>query len=433
MTSLHGWGRYPHCDSQVRTPASHAELRDALAGPGKCGLIVRGLGRSYGDSALAPTVFSSLPRRMLLEFDTERGLLRCEAGASLADILAVAVPRGWFLQVTPGTRFVTVGGAVASDVHGKNHHVEGCFSAHVRDIELMLADGTVVHCSASRNPALFQATCGGMGLTGIILSAQLQLRPIESALIVQRTIRARSLEHAVELFEQHASATYSVAWIDCMAAGRHAGRSLLMLGEHASEGPLAGTPARSAVVPVTMPAQLLNRHTISVFNSLYYHVPRAAESLVHYEKFFYPLDRLQHWNRLYGKDGFLQYQFVLPLVAGAAAMRKILLRISASGKGSFLAVLKRLGPHNENYLSFPLEGYTLALDFKLEDGVLDLLNELDSMVLEAGGRLYLAKDSRMSVQTFRRGYPSWEKMNEVRSVHGAIGHFASLQSERIGL
>jgi FAD/FMN-containing dehydrogenase len=433
MTLLHGWGRYPHCESRVRMPASHAELRAALAGANGQAVIARGLGRSYGDSSLAPTVFSSLSRAMLLEFDTERGLLRCEAGASLADILAVIVPRGWFLPVTPGTRFVTAGGAVASDVHGKNHHVDGCFSAHVAEIELMLADGTVVHCAADRNPELFQATCGGMGLTGIILTVQLRLRRIDSALIAQRTFRAHSLEQAFELFEQEAAATYSVAWIDCVASGRQLGRSLLMTGEHAGPGTLAPATARPIAVPADLPARLLNRRTVGAFNSLYFHLPRASDALVHYEKFFYPLDRLLQWNRLYGRKGFLQYQFVLPLEAGAAGMQKILSRISASGRGSFLAVLKRLGGQNANYLSFPVAGYTLALDFKMEEGVLELLNELDAMVTDQGGRLYLAKDSRMSAETFRRGYPAWEKLQAVRALHGASGRFASLQSERIGL
>ena len=433
MTVLHGWGRYPLCESRVRMPASHAELRAALGAADGQPMIARGLGRSYGDSSLAPTVFSSLSRGMLLEFDTERGLLRCEAGASLADILAVIVPRGWFLPVTPGTRFVTAGGAVASDVHGKNHHVDGCFSAHVTELELMLADGSVVHCAADRNPELFHATCGGMGLTGIILSVQLRLRKIESALIAQHTFKARSLQHAFELFEQESAATYSVAWIDCVASGRQLGRSLLMTGEHAGPGALAPATARPIAVPADLPAWLLNRRTVGAFNSLYFHLPRTADALVHYEKFFYPLDRLLQWNRLYGRNGFLQYQFVLPLEAGAAGMQKILSRISASGRGSFLAVLKRLGARNANFLSFPMAGYTLALDFKMEDGVLDLMNELDAMVSGQGGRLYLAKDSRMSAQTFRRGYPDWEKLQEARANHGAAGRFASLQSERIRL
>ncbi|WP_295993871.1 FAD-binding oxidoreductase, partial [Rugamonas sp.] len=396
-------------------------------------LIARGLGRSYGDSALAPLVLGSAARHLLLDFDPASGVLRCEAGATLADILAVLLPRGWFLPVTPGTKFVTVGGAIASDVHGKNHHVDGCFSAHVLSLELMLADGSVLHCSRDAHPELFRATCGGMGLTGIILGASVRLRAVRSAYIDQTTLRAGSLAEALELFEQHHGASYSVAWIDCLAAGAKLGRSLLMLGEHADEGGLAPLPTRSRTLPVDLPPQLLNRHAIAAFNTLYFHQPRAARRRVHYEPYFYPLDGLLHWNRLYGKAGFVQYQFVIPRAAGIAALGAILARVAASGRGSFLAVLKSFGPANDNYLSFPVEGYTLALDFKLEAGLLALLTELDAMVLAAGGRLYLAKDARMSRATFEHSYPNYLQFQRVRRQYGALDAFASCQSHRLGL
>lgn len=426
---LQGWGRYPLVEAEVLAPASRQELAAALCAP----VIARGLGRSYGDSALAPRVVSSLRRDMLLGFDAEAGVLHCEAGVSLDAILQVMVPRGWFLPVTPGTRFVTVGGAIASDVHGKNHHCEGCFSAHVLEFEIMLADGAIIACSRLQHPDLFHATCGGMGLTGVVLTARLRLLRIASSVIEQQTLRAPSLEAALDLFAQHGTETYSVAWIDCISRGKAMGRSLLMLGEHARDGgfPMAGE-SRLAV-PLDMPAGLLNRLTVGAFDALYYHWPRRRRQRVHYEAFFYPLDGIAQWNRLYGRHGFVQYQFVLPDQAGMAGLAAILKEIAASGRGSFLAVLKRLGEHNGNHLSFPLAGYTLALDFKVEPGLFDLLERLDSMVLAYGGRLYLAKDSRMSAATFRRSYPQYEAFQEIRERYGALGRFASLQSERLGL
>ena len=426
---LHGWGRYPRLAAQVMAPASRAEIVAALREP----VIARGLGRSYGDSALAPRVISTLRRDMLLGFDQQSGVLHCEAGASLDAILQLMVPRGWFLPVTPGTRFVTVGGAIASDVHGKNHHCDGCFSAHVLEMELMLADGSVLTCSPQLRPELFHGTCGGMGLTGIVLSAKLRLLRISSTMIDQRNLRAPSLAAALELLAEHATDTYSVAWIDCVSRGKAMGRSLLMLGEHARDSDLELAPPTRLTVPFDFPASVLNRKTVGAFDALYYRWPRSAQQRVHYESFFYPLDSIGQWNRLYGKNGFVQYQFVLPEQAGLAAMAAIVHAIAASGRGSFLAVLKRLGQHNGNHLSFPLAGYTLALDFKVEPGLFEMLDRLDSMVLEAGGRLYLAKDSRMSAATFRRSYPQYEAFQQVRERYGALGRFSSAQSQRLGL
>lgn len=433
MTKVHGWGRYPVVEADLIAPATTGQTARALAGRAGASLIARGLGRSYGDSALAPLIVDSLPRHLLLDFDAATGVVRCEAGATLKDLLDVLLPLGWFPPVTPGTKFVTIGGAIASDVHGKNHHGEGCFSEHVLSFELMLADGRVLTCSRAAHPELFHATCGGMGLTGILISASVRMRRVASAYIDQTTLRAASLAEVLALFEQHRDATYSVAWIDCVTGGARLGRSLLMLGEHASEGGLAALPSRSRTLPVDLPPQLLNRYSVGAFNALYYHKPRAARQVVHYEPYFYPLDGLLHWNRLYGKAGFVQYQFVIPRAAGAGALAAIVARIAASGRGSFLAVLKTFGPANDNYLSFPVEGYTLALDFKLEAGLFALLDELDAMVLAAGGRLYLAKDARMSAATFAHSYPRHGAFQQVRRDYGAIGAFASCQSIRLGL
>lgn len=429
----HGWGRYPRHDAQLMQPQTAQEAAHLLSEAGP--VLGRGMGRSYGDSALADKLISTRQLNRLRSFDVQSGLLVCAAGISLGELLDVFVPRGWFLPITPGTKFVSVGGAIASDVHGKNHHLHGCFSACVDSIELLLADGSQVQCSRTERPELFHATCGGMGLTGLIVAVSLRLLRIESAYIQQTTYKAANLEEALQLFEAHSASTYSVAWIDCLASGAALGRSLLMVGEHAHDGQLLLPAKRALSVPLDMPAALLNRYSVQAFNELYYQRIRKTESKqrVSFENFFYPLDGIQQWNRLYGKQGFVQYQFVIPKAAGLQGMRAILERISASHRGSFLAVLKTFGAANDNLLSFPTEGYTLALDFKLEAGLLELLDELDSMVLAYGGRLYLAKDARMSEATFKQSQPNWQQFQEVRAQYGALGKFASLQSRRLGL
>lgn len=428
---LHSWGLYPHI-SATRTPVAELiNLHSQLTSP----CIARGLGRSYGDSALASKVIDTTGYHLFEQFDADTGMLTCQAGVSLADILRYFVPKGWFLSVTPGTQYVTLGGAIASDVHGKNHHGVGCFSQHIEWLELLLASGETLICSPQAHQELFLATCGGMGLTGIILRACIRLLPIQSSLIEQTTYKAHNLDHALQLFEQHQQARYSVAWIDCLASGPSLGRSLLMIGDHARTGELtAGKPARFSV-PVFAPNFLLNRFSIQAFNQLYYHRVRQAVSqqCIHYQSFFYPLDGLGHWNRLYGRSGFTQYQFVVPKHTGLEGIRTMLTRISASKKGSFLAVLKTFGPANANYLSFPMEGYTLALDFKLQPDLFKHLHAWDALLQELGGRVYLTKDVHLTEQNFKASYPMWSQFAEVRARYGAEGVFQSLQSQRLGL
>lgn len=430
---IQGWGRYPSVDAEVTWPVSISQCASTLAAADS--LIARGLARAYGDCGLAPRVLDTRYLDHFLDFDAETGWLNCAAGVSLADILRVFVPRGWFPPVTPGTRHVTVGGAIASDVHGKNHHVDGTFGDHVARIELLLGNGERVTVSPTDKPELFHATCGGMGLTGVILSAVLRLKPIRASAMVETTIKAPDLDAVLAAFAEHAAAPYSVAWIDCLARGKALGRSLLMLGEHAGDGPLTVQSDQALPVPFDMPASLLNHATVKAFNTLYY--GKASNTRhprrISYEPFFYPLDRIADWNRLYGKPGFLQYQFVLPGEAGVTGLRKVLDLIAASGRGSFLAVLKVFGKGNDNLLSFPREGYTLALDFKAEPAVFQLLDRLDAVVLDHGGRIYLAKDARMSEATFKAGYPRWREFEAVRGEYHAIGKFASNQSRRLGL
>lgn len=428
---LSGWGRYPVVRARAASFSSTGELAARLAPGGPA--IPYGLGRSYGDSALGGDVLLTRRLSCILDFDPQAGEVTCEAGVSLAELVDAFLPRGWFLAVTPGTRHVTVGGAIASDVHGKNHHVAGCFSEGVLWLELMLPDGRVVRCSATQNERLFRATCGGMGLTGVIVAARLRLARVTSSVIEQKTIKAANLEDIFALFDRYASYTYSVAWIDCLAKGEALGRSLLMVGEHAPDGGLEPLREARLGVPVDMPSCTLNSLSVKLFNALYYGRVRGreADARVGLGSFFYPLDAVRGWNRVYGKRGFTQYQFVLPLESSLAGMRRVLEEISAAGMGSFLAVLKLFGGENGNLLSFPREGYTLALDFRIEPRLFGLLDRLDAVVLDHGGRLYLTKDVRMSPETFRKGYPRLGEFMELRREMGFDRHFQSLQSTRL--
>lgn len=429
---IQGWGRYPCVEAEVLMPRSDFECEEFI---GNTAFISRGLGRSYGDSSLSPIVMETSRLDHFISFNARTGILNCQAGVSINEILNLVVPNGWFMPVTPGTSYVTLGGAIASDVHGKNHHVGGSFSDHVISFDLLLGNGERVKVTPSAMSDLFRATCGGMGLTGVILSATIQLIPIQSSFISQRTIRANSLQEVCELFEANALSTYSVAWIDCLARGNQMGRSLLMLGEHSVSGSLEFSRQRKKGLPIDMPNWVLNTYSIKAFNFLYFHksIFRNQKMDLLYRPYFYPLDAINNWNRLYGKNGFIQYQFVLPKLVGVKGLKSILNVISNSNKGSFLAVLKVFGKGNKNYLSFPIEGYSLALDFKMEAGITDLVKRLDFMVEEMGGRVYLTKDALMSEQMFKSTYPQWQIFEEVRAKYGAIGKFASNQSRRLGL
>ncbi|GKT13003.1 MAG: decaprenylphospho-beta-D-ribofuranose 2-oxidase [Thiomicrorhabdus sp.] len=439
---LSGWGRYPEISSQSVKASKvrdiQSAVRQALTDNNDL-FIARGLGRSYGDSSLSTNTLLTEQLDQFLNFDESTGIVHCASGVSLTDILNVFIPRGWFLPVTPGTQFVTVGGAIASDVHGKNHHLDGSFSDHIINLRICVATGDIVKCSPTENRELFLATCGGMGLTGTIVSARFKLIPIESAFIEETTWKTDNLAETIALFEEHQNATYSVAWIDCLTKGKNLGRSLLMLGEHAKQQDdtdnfKLAKPSK-LTIPLDMPSNLLNSFTVKSFNTLYYNRVREKETqrLAHYAPFFYPLDSIKNWNRLYGKNGFTQYQFVLPQAAGYEGMAKVLNKIVDSKRGSFLAVLKAFGKGNENYLSFPMKGYTLAIDFKIDQTLFAFLDELDQIVLDYGGRLYLAKDARMTEATFKQSYPQWEQFQAVRQQYGSDKVFNSLQSKRLGL
>jgi decaprenylphospho-beta-D-ribofuranose 2-oxidase len=432
LTRISGWGNYPSQEAQLLTPSSPTSL-NVFVRQEKT-LIARGMGRSYGDSANASKVLQTLYCDHFIAFDENTGMLTAEGGITLREILKVIVPKGWFLPVTPGTSYVTLGGAIASDVHGKNHHIAGTFGQHISSLCLVLGTGEVVTVSPQDKVDLFLATCGGMGLTGVIISATIQLLPIRSSFINQKTIKADCIEAACEAFEDNSNVTYSVAWIDCLTKGKSLGRSVLMLGEHAEEGGLEINLKEPVALPLHTPSALLNSVTMKAFNNAYWLKAKHNHiDIVPLMPYFYPLDSVGAWNKLYGKAGFLQFQCVVPKDAGIANMRKLLTEIAESGEGSFLAVLKQFGKTNNNLLSFPTEGYTLALDFKVTASTIETLRRLEKLVLGMGGRLYLTKDAVMQEDTFKATYPNWEKFESVREKYGAIGKFSSSQSKRLGL
>ena len=434
LRKISGWGRWPMVDAEVIRPDGVEAIRTALA-QGRLG--IRGAGRSYGDSSLASRVVDMSGFRRLRSFDAATGIACVDAGVTIDELLRVFGPRGWFPAVTPGTRHVTVGGALASDVHGKNHHVGGSFADHVISFDLLLGDGDIVTVKAETDHDLFQATAGGMGLTGVILSVTLQLMPISSNRIVQRSLKLPDLQSTLGAIEENAGATYSAAWVDCQARGSALGRSLLLLGEHAANGGRSPMlPARAALpVPFALPSRTLSRPVVGVFNALHYGRQRSATHTAEIPctSFFYPLDVAADWNRLYGSRGFLQYQFAAPAEAGSEPLAGALRLIADSRVPAPLAVLKAFGPGNRNLLSFPFHGYTLAVDFPASRGAFTLLDRLDELVLGFQGRVYLSKDARMTAETFRACYPRWQEFEQIRARFGASGRFVTHQSQRLGL
>lgn len=439
---LSGWGRYPVLEGRTCAPRNLAALQDMCCANET--FIARGNGRAYGDSAINRSATIEMKHfNRMIAFDSEAGQLTAEAGILLEDIISTFLPRGWFLMITPGTKFVTLGGAIAADVHGKNHHKDGSFRNCVDWVEVMGPDGTIMRCSREENATLFDHTLGGMGLTGIVLRTAIRLRRVESAWMRQTTIAAPSLEAAMSTFEATLDTTYSVAWIDCLAKGDKLGRSLVMLGEHtgaddlpgkAAKAPFDIKPKRKRVVPVDFPGFALNSHTIRAFNALYYKngLRKAGEQLVDWNSFFFPLDAIQHWNRIYGRKGFVQFQCVLPLNRSEAGLRSLLETVAEAGLGSFLAVLKRFGPQDSAF-SFPMEGYTLALDFPVNAKTLSLLERLDEITIDHGGRFYLAKDSRMNAATLRASDPRVDAFISHRNSHEFSNQLRSAQAERLEL
>ncbi len=422
------WGKYPLISSELHEPDSVETIRQ-LVDNARGNIIARGNGRCYGDASLADEMISTLKLNNILDFDVQSGIINCQSGVILSTLLEYVIPHGFFVPVTPGTRLVSIGGMLASDVHGKNHHVSGVFSKHVLSFELMTADQGIV--TVNRDEELFYQTAGGMGLTGIILSVRFQLKRIETTFIRQKNLKAENLQHIFELFEEYGATPYSVAWIDCLTKGNNLGRSVLNVGDFAKaeevdvSDKLQIHKKNNLNIPFNFPGFTLNKLSVKAFNAFYYNNPLRKDNeyfINHYEPFFYPLDKVLNWNRIYGKKGFVQYQFVIPKEGGHEAITSMINEMSRRGEGSFLAVLKLFGKDEDHrYLRFPMEGYTLAVDFKVSRKVFDMLNEFDSIVNDHGGRLYLTKDARMQAKTFDQQYPDKPKRTK----------FFSHQAERL--
>ena len=431
-----GWGRHLKVATELVSPSSLSDVQKYVREAES--LIARGAGRSYGDCAVNESLtVSTLGLNEILHWDADTGELIAEAGLMLSEVIAAFLPSGWFPFVTPGTKFVTLGGAIATNVHGKNHHVDGAFGDHVNWIDLVLPSGELQRCSREENEDLFNWTIGGMGLTGIICGCSIQLRPVESGWISQAVVVNRDLESTLASFEEHKSSTYSVAWIDCLARRGSLGRSVLMLGEHAS-GNCTPSPGQALFptsrrrffnLPCDFPSSLLNNKTIRIFNSLYYNSSkRSKASRVTWDSFFYPLDSIGSWNRLYGRKGFFQIQCVLPASVSLEGYKEIIEHIQNLSSGSFLGVLKKLGGARRA-LSFPMEGYTLALDFKATSKNRAAASQLTQIVNRLGGHMYLAKDAVMTKQEFSKQI-SHTDFDTVRRLQA--NKMSSVQSARIG-
>ena len=439
MTRLSGWGRFRPMAAQVARARTEADVAATLAnGP----LIARGNGRAYGDSAISPGLTLDM-RGMdrMLSFAPETGVMVAEAGVLLADIIAHFLPKGWFPAVTPGTKFVTLGGAIAADVHGKNHHLDGSFGAFVDWVDVMGADGRVTRVGAGSEA--FDWILGGMGLTGVILRAQIRLRPVQTGWIMQDMRATQTLAATIDMMDATLDAPYSVAWLDCVTTGAMMGRGLVMLGRHADiadlppaqrRRPFVTPPKRRLRLPFDLPSVALNGVTRRMFNAAYYWNGRRKPGprLVDWDSYFYPLDAILDWNRGYGRAGFLQFQCALPDAGAKPGMAALLAAIAASGEASVLSVLKRFGPQQGRF-SFPMPGYTLALDFPANARSLRLMDHLDAITLDHGGRFYLAKDARIARDVFEASDPRIAAFRAMRQTSGAAGRFASVQSQRLGL
>lgn len=440
--NLSGFGKYPKAKCRVTRPPGIFEINEILKTDS---VLARGLGRSYGDSSLNDkgVVAESILMNRFIAFDEETGILKCEAGVTYKDILDTFVLREWFPAVTPGTKYVTMGGAIASDVHGKNHHNVGSFSSFLLSFKILLASGDIMECSRTENSDLFWATVGGMGLTGFILEAEIQLKKISSPFLTNRSLKLKNMDELFDKLEEFdADYHYSVAWMDIVASGKSYGRNVLLLGNHAESieltNKLKAISSKKYIekkisVPFEVPFATLNKVSITLFNSAFYMAAKNKIEFVHYDKYFYPLDFILNWNHIYSKSGLIQYQLNVPEDKGKEAIDKVLKKVVAFGGGSFLAVLKKMGAQ-DGILSFPFKGYTLSMDFPVKKGVVEMCKVLDEIVVDYGGRNYLTKDSILDEKTFKQMYNGvWEKWMKIKMKYDPENKFTSNQARRLGL
>ena len=440
LQTIAGWGNFPGAESYIFSPANTETWKSLIR---QKDFIARGLGRSYGDQATNQNknVGICTPMHCFLAWDEAAGILECEAGTSLEEIITYFAPRGWLPMICPGTKFVTIGGAIANDIHGKAHHADGSFINCVVSFSILLADGSIVTASGTEHPDLFMANFGGLGLLGVILTAKIRLRKIETTYFKQKSVKVNNLEEMLEAVEKYQGYNYSVAWIDPLAKGKKLGSGVLTVGDAArldelpetlKKEPLKVHSISKLTVPFFLPAFALNNFTVRILNRLIAFVQNSPKKFVHYEKFFFPLDMINHWNRGYGKRGFIQYQFVIPEKDGAATLALILEMIASSGCTPFLNVFKKMG-EGQRLLSFPFKGYTLAIDFPVTKQLKAFTKKLDEVVLKAGGRLYLGKDAMLGKEMFQKMYPQFSDWMSIKSKYDPDNIFTSDISRRLGL
>jgi decaprenylphospho-beta-D-ribofuranose 2-oxidase len=425
---LAGWGNYPMIESLTLNPRDEEDARIDLK---KGTIIARGLGRSYGDQAVNEDKYVAICTKLnhFLGWDEQQGILECEAGVSLEEIITTFGPKGWMPMICPGTKFVTIGGAIANDIHGKAHHIDGSFVNCILSFTILLADGQVVEASRTENADLFWANFGGLGLLGVILKVRLKLRKIETTYFKTKSIVIRNLDHMLEALDQYDHEyNYSVAWIDALAKGK----KLNELPEKLKTEPLKLHKAGKLALPFFLPSFALNGLSVRLLNRVIAFVQNSPKEFIHYEKFFFPLDAINHWNKGYGKRGFIQYQFVIPEDNGKKNLTEILEMIASSGCTPFLNVFKRMGD-GQGILSFPFKGYTLAIDFPVTKELLSFTPKLDAKVLSAGGRLYLGKDALLQETTFKAMYPQYQEWMAIKRKYDPNNRFSSNISRRLGL
>ena len=429
IKTLTGWGLYPKIDSHVYEIKNYEENLNYLS----YNFIARGNGRSYGDSSLGTNVVSTLNLDQIINFDKKNGKIVLQSGVLFSDLIKIILPEGWFLPVSPGTKFISIGGAVASDIHGKNHHLVGCISNFVTHLKIFLPGQGNIYCDNLKNNELFRNTLGGMGLTGLILEVGLNLLKIKSTFIEQTTIKSKNLRETFDVMEQNFNAEYSVCWLDTSAQKHNVGRGLIYLGKHSIDENMNIKSIKQININKKFIPKLCNNYLFKILNFLFYskNLFKIKKEKIYFDDYFYPLDKIYNWNYFYGSKGFLQYQFCIPLNNSYDGILEVLKEIQKTNNVSFTSVLKLMGNQNLNTLSFPFKGYTLALDFPRSKNIFKLLDRLDQIVIKYNGKVYLTKDSRLKRDSFIKMYKNYKIFTEFRKNYNLLDKIKSNQSQRL--
>ena len=432
--NLSGWGNNINVNSNIYLPRNNDDITNLYKKGIALNSITRGLGRSYGDSSLDNNIISLKNYEKFIKFDSELGTLECSTNCSLNELLKLIVQKGWFFNVTPGSKFITIGGAIASDVHGKNHHLDGSFCDYVFSFKIITSEGILYNCSKEENLELFHASCGGMGLTGIIISVKIKLLKIKSKIINTEIVKTKNLDETIKSFKKFNENKYLVAWVDAIAKKEHIGRSIFFIGNHSNEGDLNFLEKIKFSIPKIFPGFLLNKYTIRFFNRIYYFIHKNNKKVKqNLNNFFYPLDSIGSWNNLYGKNGFIQIQILITEKNFEEVICKTLEFFQYKKQFSFLTTLKELGIGNDNYLSFPSKGYTLTLDLKMNKDLKAIYEEFELLLMKYKTKVYLTKDSFMSKKYFEDTYKKLNKFKEIKNKYDPLNVIKSFQSRRLGL